>query len=499
MKATRRGKLGSFAAAIGLVLAVVVLPSASATAVRPLAWTTPAAFDLGQNGSNLPYAVSCASVSLCVAVDGYGNVITSTNPTGGASTWSQANVESMIVGGLSVLQGVSCPSASFCVATEHLGSVFTSTDPTGGASAWTQTKIFSIFGPDGVSCASTTLCAAFFDTALTTSSNPTGPPTAWSDGFTDGHNFGGVSCPSTSLCVAVDDAGDVIVSTDPANSSPTWAVSSVDSGRSLDAIACPTVSLCVATDTVGDVVTSTDPTGGASAWTSSNVDATNPITAVSCPSSSVCLATDSNGNALYSADPSGGTAAWTTTSADANDDLTGISCPTTGTCIAVDYSGSEVVGSPAVELTVNVSGAGSGTVMASPAGISCPTVCSHGYLHGTSVSLAAAPDSGSTFTGWAGGGCSGIGGCQVTADADTTVTATFAVKAKPHKCVVPKVKGKALAAARQAIKSHDCSVGKVTHKTSRTIKKGHVIAQKPKPGSRLSHGAKVDLVVSKGK
>ena len=31
------------------------------------------------------------------------------------------------------------------------------------------------------------------------------------------------------------------------------------------------------------------------------------------------------------------------------------------------------------------------------------------------------------------------------------------------------------------------------------IKKGHVIAQKPKPGTRLGHGARIDLIVSKGK
>jgi beta-lactam-binding protein with PASTA domain len=65
--------------------------------------------------------------------------------------------------------------------------------------------------------------------------------------------------------------------------------------------------------------------------------------------------------------------------------------------------------------------------------------------------------------------------------------------------VVPKVKGKTLRAAKRAIKSHACSVGRIKHSTSWTVKKGHVISQKPRPGRRLKHGAKVNLVVSKGK
>jgi PASTA domain len=65
-------------------------------------------------------------------------------------------------------------------------------------------------------------------------------------------------------------------------------------------------------------------------------------------------------------------------------------------------------------------------------------------------------------------------------------------------CLVPKLKGKSLSAAKRSIKAHDCSVGKVKHARSRTIKKGHVISQKPKPGTQLKHGGKINLVVSKG-
>jgi serine/threonine-protein kinase len=64
---------------------------------------------------------------------------------------------------------------------------------------------------------------------------------------------------------------------------------------------------------------------------------------------------------------------------------------------------------------------------------------------------------------------------------------------------VPKVKGKTLPAAKRSIKSHDCTVGKIKHATSQTVKKAHVISQAPKPGTRLRHGAKVNLAISKGR
>jgi serine/threonine-protein kinase len=64
---------------------------------------------------------------------------------------------------------------------------------------------------------------------------------------------------------------------------------------------------------------------------------------------------------------------------------------------------------------------------------------------------------------------------------------------------VPKVKGKKLAAAKRVIKSRHCSVGKIKRAASRKVKRGHVISQKPRPGSRLRRGAKVNLVVSRGR
>lgn len=76
-------------------------------------------------------------------------------------------------------------------------------------------------------------------------------------------------------------------------------------------------------------------------------------------------------------------------------------------------------------LDVSKTGTGSGTVTSSPAGIDCGADCTEVYTTGEMVTLTATATSGSVFTGWSGGGCSGTDPCQVTLDSDLVVTAQF--------------------------------------------------------------------------
>jgi len=94
-------------------------------------------------------------------------------------------------------------------------------------------------------------------------------------------------------------------------------------------------------------------------------------------------------------------------------------------------------GSTAPSLTVSKSGAGTGTVTSSPAGINCGDDCSETYNQGTSVTLTARPASGSTFGGWS-GACSGTGTCTVTMNAAMSVTATFDLQAAGNTLTVVK-------------------------------------------------------------
>ncbi len=76
-------------------------------------------------------------------------------------------------------------------------------------------------------------------------------------------------------------------------------------------------------------------------------------------------------------------------------------------------------------LTVTKSGLGSGTVTSSPAGINCGSTCSASYASNITVTLTAAPNVLSGFTGWT--GCDTVSGntCRVATSRARSVTAAF--------------------------------------------------------------------------
>ena len=105
-------------------------------------------------------------------------------------------------------------------------------------------------------------------------------------------------------------------------------------------------------------------------------------------------------------------------------------CAGTGGCTVTMSSAKSVTatfttGVPHYALTVFKSGTGSGPVTSSPSGIVCGSACSASFAQGTSVTLTAAPNSGSAFAGWS-GACSGTAStCVVTMNSAKNVTATF--------------------------------------------------------------------------
>ena len=74
--------------------------------------------------------------------------------------------------------------------------------------------------------------------------------------------------------------------------------------------------------------------------------------------------------------------------------------------------------------------------MSTPTGISCGSACSATFDSGTSVTLAATAAPGSTFAGWSGEGCSGMGTCTVSMTQARSVTATFTLSTSPQMLTV---------------------------------------------------------------
>jgi hypothetical protein len=78
---------------------------------------------------------------------------------------------------------------------------------------------------------------------------------------------------------------------------------------------------------------------------------------------------------------------------------------------------------PLFPLTAAVSGS-AGVVTSHLGGVSCPPTCSTTLENGVKTMLTAAPGAGQRLVAWS-GACTGAGPCEVTMDAEKSVTATF--------------------------------------------------------------------------
>jgi subtilisin family serine protease len=110
--------------------------------------------------------------------------------------------------------------------------------------------------------------------------------------------------------------------------------------------------------------------------------------------------------------------------------LLGTTAPTsalagrTATCGRLDVAAATSSKAIKPGLCVTRSGSGLGAVTSVPAGVDCGPTCAARFSAGTTVTLSAAPEAGSAFSGWS-GPCSGTGPCTVTLSAMTTISASF--------------------------------------------------------------------------
>lgn len=332
---------------LALFVVALVLSSPATGSASPLSWSAPRLADGARPfGHAIPInGVACPSVSLCVAVAGRGDVITSTNPGGPPSGWTVTNVDSG-----NEVNGIACPSVSLCVAYDSDGNILSSTTSAGGVGAWRIAANTGAFGAfrGGLSCPSVSLCVAIgANGTVYTSTDPAADANTWTRTAVDpGKNLAGITCPSASLCVAWDDSGDVVSSADPGGGPGAWSVANLFPALlpvgTFSAISCPSAALCVAADSTG-FLTSTNPTGGTAAWQESQTTI-HGATDVVCPSTTLCLAPLQSGGSqrggfAVSTNPTGGPAAWSVERPDANG-IDTLACPSASLCLAFDDSGS---------------------------------------------------------------------------------------------------------------------------------------------------------------
>lgn len=148
-------------------------------------------------------------------------------------------------------------------------------------------------------------------------------------------------------------------------------------------------------------------------------------------------------------------------------------------------------------LSIAMPGAGQGAVKSKAAGIDCSSSCATELAASTKLTLTPTAAQGSSFAGWS-GACIGAGVCKVTMNEAREVTATFTRNPAPPpptvQCLVPRLAGRTLAGARQALAAAHCSLGAVRRpKGAGPARLLRVRSSTPPAGTALAAGAKVSV------
>jgi hypothetical protein len=384
MKTRTAALLASVALALTTVTLTSVPSPADAATGAPLAWGV-RTHVAGIDGFA---AITCPSTTLCVAggdlydapggYDSFVRFATTTTPAV-AGSWRVVDVAVPAGEYNNGINEISCPSVSLCVAVDGYGHIFSSTDPAGPASAW---KVFTFNLPgsgavkrqfSSVSCPSVTRCVALDQRSfLATTTTPT--TADWTFTPTE-YTWGHVSCTQT-FCVA--NGGDSVYSTtDPAAAASTWTKSTIvpSSGCCPDShltnVTCYAPSTCLATDFGGAGVaprtwSSISPLGGTATW---HFTKNAPMDDATCVQGATILCV---GWTVYSnwvdatTAPTGQTADWVVSNSVADDTISDqirdVSCPSPALCVAVTAKGMAIIGTGTGNGTVGGGGAGGTTI-----------------------------------------------------------------------------------------------------------------------------------------
>jgi large repetitive protein len=282
--------------------------------------------------ANALEATSCVPSSTdCVVSDNKGNAYYSTTAkVTGTATWNSWTGPSA-----SASEALACPSTSLCTIADG-GNVYYATSLGG---SWTEAFSPS-YRVDALTCASSSFCIDGQGESGGYIRYSTVPASAaWNAVLVAGsNNVTGVSCVSSSFCAAVDSAGEAYIAVTEADIkiASGWKGTDVDSSTALDGVACMSTTSCVAVDDTGDALALTINSEGAATVSKHDIDGTNDLTAVACTGSSTCVAVDTVGNVFLSVNAG---ATWTKQYA-LGVDLTSVSCSSASLCVAAGTNGS---------------------------------------------------------------------------------------------------------------------------------------------------------------
>jgi hypothetical protein len=342
------------ALAVVAVGSLVGITTASA-APTTLSWTRP----VKVSGSVTLTGVTCQSPSLCVVYGDRGRLFVSSHPSGGAAAWKMRHID-----GSAQLEAASCPSLSLCVTYDAGGTVLASRRPNKGA--WRRVAVDRRL--DSLACPSRSLCVGADSAGDVISSTDPARRGSWHKIFVGDRSptyecvhyqdptvcaqtsLSGVACASPKICTALDQAGNVVLSTNASSGRSVWTVAyaeAPDSPSGLTAVGCATPRFCFGTDSWGNFLASVNPAAGQSAWTATglhtagrenNPDASleHSIRATACSSSSACIAMSDTARVFATANPAARVPDWRPTGLGA---VASVDCPGSDWCFAISDAG----------------------------------------------------------------------------------------------------------------------------------------------------------------
>ncbi|MGA9857049.1 MAG: hypothetical protein WBQ18_04250 [Solirubrobacteraceae bacterium] len=274
-------------------------------------------------------AVSCPSITQCLAFDNVGHEM-STNPQ------APATPQTTVLDPGQAIVAATCPSAQQCDAVDIAGNALVFVPgQTGSAGLVDGSRDLA-----GIACPSQ--CVSGDGTGHIHDFTPGGGG-ATSTLIDAQAAYAAVACASASQCTGIDNFGEA-ATFDPGGGTAA-SVASIDAAADIVyALACPSLTQCTAVDDLGKEATFNPqaPSGA----TPTAIVTGHPLLAVACPLTDQCTAVDDD---RYAAtfDPQQPTAAsYVNLGTPAGTSLVGIACPGAGQCTVLDGSGDVVTYDP---------------------------------------------------------------------------------------------------------------------------------------------------------